>query len=331
MLCDLARSSPLAALMGQVVPSLFAQTPSAHESAQQLSFYPPGLSKWDPELGDQKPHQAKHVWTGNYAVTFLIAASKPSDAQSVLGKGMSIDSNLIVDDSYPVVLGFGTFENARSARHPFLGLNYNEFLAAIPQVLLPDPKYPYPGPYLYPYRLYLNRLLPTILGRLSGYPKIWERVSLSPAPDPPHTYVFKVGKLLTGQSLLELTFTCSDDFHRIGHFPKFNEISRLLIPNIVATGLLSVPIRSFFSLDLSNAVGWNVPAATLKVNDRSLFPVLPGTHTWKGIQQEKRYGAIRLYLPWQLTSADDPSFHLTSGASQPVSPEPDRPDIHAAD
>ena len=282
-------------------------------------------------VGDQKPNKAKHVWTGNYIVTFLIAAAKPSDAQSVLCKGMSIDSNLIVNDSYPVVLGFGTFQNARSSRYPFLGLNYNEFLAAIPRVFLPDPKYPYAGPYLYPYRLYLNRLMPTIFGRLSGYPKFWERVTLSVAPDSPHTYVFKVGKLLTGQPLMEMTFTCGDDYHRIKHFPRFNEIRRLLIPNIVASGFFDIPVRSFFSLDVTNAVAWNVPAAMLNVNDPALFPVLQGTHTWKGIQQEL-FGAVRLYLPWQLTSADDPSIHMPWGdVSQPIPVEPpNKPDIQAA-
>ena len=329
MLRSLAHLSPLAALMGHVVPTLFAQTASNQGSVQPLQFYPPGLSKWDPELGDQRPTQAKHVWTGNYAVTFLVAPVKPCDAESVLCKGMSIDSKLILDGNYPVVLGFGTFENARSSRYPFIGLNYNEFLAAIPGVYLSDPKYSYSGPYLYPYRLYLNRLMPTILGRLSGYPKFWERVTLSVAPDPPRTYVFKVGKLLTGQSLLEMTFTCANDYHRIRHFPKFNEIRRLLIPNIVASGFFNIPVRSFFSLDVTNAVAWNVPAATLKVSDPSLFPVLQKTHTWKGIQQEL-YGAVRLYLPWQLTSADDPSIHVPWGAAPPVPIEPDYPPIQAA-
>src|ERR1700733_2768153 len=218
MLDQFAPGSALAALMGQVAPSLFSQAASTEASVQPMRYYPPGLSRWDPALGDQKPIRAKHCWTGNYVATFLVKDVKLADTQSVLRKGMSLDPQFIRDGSYPVVLGFGTFENARSSRYRFLGLNYNEFLAAIPRVFMPSAKYRYQGPYLYPYRLYLNRLMPTIFGRLSGYPKNWERVSLSPVGDPSHSYVFSVGKLLTGKSILQLSFTVSDAFHRVRHF-----------------------------------------------------------------------------------------------------------------
>jgi hypothetical protein len=306
--------------MGQVVPTLFSrfsQVGSTEGPPQPSQAYPPGLSAWDPEVGDQEPSTAKHCWTGNYIATFLVAAAKPSDAQSVLRKGMSIDSNFIIKDSYPVVLGFGTFENARSRRYPFFGLNYTEFLAAIPRVFQAGPKYRYPGPYLYPYKLYLNRLLPTIFGRLSGYPKYWERVSLTRAADPPNTYRFNVGKLFTGKSLLQLNFTVSPAFHKVRHFPRFSQIGRLLTPEIVARSLFDVPVQTFFELDILNATVWNVPTATLQLDDQSLFPLLPGTHTWKGIQQET-YGAVRLYLPWRLTSADHPTLQLPWAIVQPV-------------
>jgi hypothetical protein len=323
---ELAYPSTLATLMGRVFPTFFSQVAPNHGPAQPLQFYPPGLSRWDPQLGDQKPSKAAHCWTGNYVATFLVATTKLSNAQSALRKGMSIDPKLVLNGSYPVVLGFGTFENARSTRYSFLGLNYTEFLAAIPRVFMQDPKYPYQGPYLYPYRLYLNRLMPTIFGRLSGYPKHWERVSLVRTADTPNSYMFKVGKLLTGETLLELNFTVAPDFHNVRHFPRLSELSRLLIPNIVATGLFNIPIRTFFELDLPNAIVWNVPAASLRIADPSLLPLLPRTYTWEGIQQE-RYGAVRLYLPWKLTSADDPdpSFMLSVGSGND-----DHQDIQAA-
>lgn len=260
---------------------------------------------------------ASHCWTGNYIATFLVAAAKPSDAQSVLRKGMSIDRDLAEDESYPVILGFGVFENARSLRYPFLGLNYNEFLAAIPRVFFPDGKYPYPGPYLYPYRLYLNRLMPTIFGRLSGYPKNWERVSIKTTDC--SNYVFNVSNLFSGKPMLELNFSVSPQYHRIKHFSTFNQLRRLLIPNIVASGFFNIPVRSFFALDVENAVAWDVPTATLKIDDPSLFPVLPGVHTWQGIEQEF-YGAVRLYLPWQLSSADDPRVELPWGIAPADTP-----------
>jgi hypothetical protein len=330
MLDQFAPGSALAALMGQVAPGLFSQAASPQGPVPPMRHYPPGLSRWDPELGDQKPLDAQHVWTGNYVATFLVASATPSDAQSVLRKGMALDPEFIKDGSYPVVLGFGTFENARSSRYPFLGLNYSEFLAAIPRVFMPSAKYRYQGPYLYPYRLYLNRLMPTIFGRLSGYPKNWERVSLTLAPKSADTYVFSVGKLLSGKSLLQLSFTVSEAFHRVRHFPRFNQISQLLIPNIIASGFFNIPIRTFFDLDVSNAVAWNVPTATLRVDDQSLFPVLPGTHNWKGIEQEL-YGGIRLYLPWRLTSVDDPQVEVPWALPQAVdSGEDDQQGIAAA-
>jgi hypothetical protein len=302
--------------MGRVFPTFLSQG-SPFQPLEQPLRYPPGLSRWDPELGNQKRSKAAHCWTGNYIATFLVASAKPSDAQSVLRKGMSIDQGLINDGSYPVVLGFGTFENARSTRYSFLGLNYTEFLAAIPGVCMPDPKYQYQGPYLYPYKLYLNRLMPTIFGRLSGYPKFWERVSLSCAPEP-NTFVFSAETLLTGKPLLNLNFTVSPMFHSVRHFGNLNQLSRLLIPNIVASGFFNIPVRTFFDLDIPNATVWNVPTATLKVQDNSLFPVLPGTHNWKGIQQEPLYGAVRLYLPWKLTSDDEPN--PSQGSLVPLSP-----------
>jgi hypothetical protein len=335
MLYELAYRSPLTALMERAASILFLQgasspSPAAKESAPAAPYYPPGLSGWDPEVGDQEPIKAKHCWTGNYIATFLVTFAPSKETQSVLRKGMLLDQELIKDGCYPVVLGFGTFENARSSRHPFLGLNYNEFLAAVPRVFMPDSKYRYQGPYLYPYKLYLNRLLPTIFGRLSGYPKYWERVTLTHAAGPPHTYLFRVGKLLTGKSIMELTFTVSPGFDRVRHFPRFSQISRLLIPNIVASGLFNIPLRTCFDLDVANAVAWNVPTATLRIDDRSLFPVSPGNHTWQGIQQEV-YGAVRLYLPWRLTSVDDPKLELPWAMAQAVEPRDDnQQDVSAA-
>jgi len=175
---------PLGALMGQLSSHWFAAAeplPPPPPKVDLYAKYPPGLSSWNPEVGDQKLPTAKHCWTGNYIVTFVIASIQATQAQSVLAPGMTLEKSLITsgDGAYPVVLGFGVFENARSSRYPFLGLNYTEFLAGIPRVYMPDKKYPYPGPYLYPFRLYLNRIMPVIFGWLSGYPKVLKRVSMT--------------------------------------------------------------------------------------------------------------------------------------------------------
>ncbi|HUK23479.1 MAG TPA: hypothetical protein VLV49_02785 [Terriglobales bacterium] len=340
MFQGLGRWSALGALLGQVAPVLLSQASSGPTPLvgplvplqPSLQYYPPGLSSWDPEVGAQSPCKARHCWTGNYIATFLIANVKPEDAQSILPNGMLTDPKAVHNGSYPVVLGFGTFENARSYRYSFLGLNYSEFLAAIPRVSVPGGQYKYKGPYLYPYRLYLNRLMPTIFGRLSGYPKFWERVTLTGAGDPPFDYAFKVATLLTGQPLLKLTFTASATVNKISHFPRFNDIRRLLIPNIIANGFFGIPVRTFFELDVANAMAWDLPAATLEVPDKNLFPVLPGKYTWKGIEQEP-YGAVRVYLPWRLTSDDDPNIEIpwtvqTVGPGE--APPSSSPDLRAA-
>lgn len=77
---------------------------------------------------------------------------------------------------HPVTLLFGRHEHVRPDFIPFGGLDYEEFIFAIPFVQWEDERMAYRGPFAFMPRMYLDELLPTLLGYMYAFPKEVARI-----------------------------------------------------------------------------------------------------------------------------------------------------------
>lgn len=269
----------------------------------------PGINPWG-WLGGAS--QDIYQWTGLYVLSLLPAASTFETVSKALPKGMYVRPDLVSQGCYPVVLLFGAIQNAHNREHPFFGMNYFEMFSAIPGVYLktPDPRSPgFTGPFIYPYRGYLNHLIPTVLGWLAGYPKHWKRITADRQSLASVNDNFVIYPLLGGTNpILTANFTTSADYYSLKQFSRFPEIARLLSPNIIHGGMFGKHVMSAFDLDFDNSLAWNLAEVNVQINEPDVFPGLVGSHSWKGLQNEF-YGAVRLLIPWRLLPQNDDKFN----------------------
>ena len=237
-------------------------------------------------MGGQTDDPAQ--WTGVYIATILVAWSDFATVSKCLPKGLRADSGLIRSGRYPVTLLFGCMNDAMNRLYPFLGLNYLEVFSAIPGVYIETPDVPqdaFNGPYTYPYRGYLNRLLPCVLGWLASYPKAWKRVEYHRQDQDSPDDSFQVLPVLGGKPLLTAKFESDADFQPLWYFkPRIADIVALISPNVIHANLLGNGfVRSSFNMSfLENAVAWNLPDVSVEISDPDLFP------DWRGSRSSGR-------------------------------------------
>jgi hypothetical protein len=256
-------------------------------------------------------------WTGVYIVTILVAQSDYATVAKCLPKGLKPDPSLIKDGHYPVVLLFGCMNDAMNRLYPFIGMNYLEVFSAIPGVYIerPDiPGDPFKGPYIYPYRGYLNRLLPCIFGWLASYPKAWKRVEYQRQNQDSPFDSFRVRPLFGGKPLVTAEFESDLNYEPLWDFKsRMDDVLRLISPNVIHANLLGSGFkRSSFDMSfLDSAVAWDLPNAKAEISDPDLFPGMTGKpHLWKGLKTED-YGAVRFAVAWRLVPESSKNFKHT--------------------
>ena len=271
---------------------------------------PPGLTPWGMGASSTKdPTQ----WTGIYVVTILATGSKLETVSKVLPPGFKVDPNLVKNGEYPVLLLFGCILDAANRIHPFLGLNYLEVFSAIPGVYIdsPDLNLGFSGPYVYPYRGYLNHLIPCILGWFASYPKSLKWIKHTRHSSEENQDSFTVGPLFGSKPLVKAEFESDWEFQRLAAFrPNIDAIINLVSPNVIHKNLFGKGfVRSAFDLAfVETAVAWNMPNVGADIFDDDLFPGLSGTpHLWKGLQNQE-YGAARFVLAWRLIPQQSKEF-----------------------
>ena len=273
---------------------------------------PPGLSPWGWMGGTA--HDATQ-WNGIYIMTILPARSDIQTVAKALPPGLHPDPALVTDGAYPVILIFGCINDASNRVYPFLGMNYLEVFSAIPGVYLDKldaASGGFAGPFVYPYHGYLNHLLPTVLGWLASYPKVWKQVDYERVSVESNHDSFRVRPLFGGDLLATVEIDSDENFEPLPTFPRIGMIERLLSPNIIHEKLIGSGFtRSAFDLSFfDSAAAWNLPHVELQVNDPKLFPGLVGAHSWKGLQDEQ-YGAVRLCLAFRLVPQASHQFTPT--------------------
>ena len=193
---------------------------------------------------------------------------------------------------HPVLFSFGFNEHFGPVWLPAKTISYMELLVSIPDTQLKDKSHGYAGPFYYPVRLWLNRLFPTVVGGLLGYPKMLGRVPTTADSCDIHK--------LFGGALARVKFTPCGISGPIAKIPAFGSWMRHANQPIVTKIFFSDPLFTHFQWEWDLAKGQQLEVE-MEVFSAD-FPVLgPGTYRWSPLQ-EGTSGAILVSSPfeWQI-------------------------------
>jgi Acetoacetate decarboxylase (ADC) len=193
---------------------------------------------------------------------------------------------------HPVLFMFGRQSNVRPNFVPVPGLFYEELIVAIPYIQWRDDRYAYRGPYVYPPRLYLDHLLPTLLGWIPGYPKRLARIRAE-------EHTFQVSHLFRDQPVIHARFSSKGEPRPMGDFPLFSATAAMLGQPILGKAFLVGPfVGTFLNFELERAL--IQPADAELWIDRQFLGGLPvGKIQTPGID-EVPLGAFRFIVPWNV-------------------------------
>jgi len=252
-------------------------------------------------------------WTGYYTITFVTVRTKMEAAAKALPKGLKLTPSYARAGMYPILLSIGIIEDARPRLGTWIGVNYYEVFSAIPGVQLEQPGGGSIGPYLYPYRGFLNRLLPVVLGRLSGFRKYWDRVQVEAMQtDPgisPKSGEFSVKTLLGGKPVMDGQYTYGDLVLAEPN-ERVDAMRQLLPPNIIGVNPFGKLCRSVFDFRFDRGLAWDVTQARIDLRVGDVIPgitqpievvyppIVENTIIWP----DPVYAPFRAFVPWRLTS-----------------------------
>lgn len=159
-------------------------------------------------------------------VAILPVASEA--ARAMLPAGLDLaPQNATPGDRHPLVLIMGHQRNVRPRLVPF-GADYHEFLLVLPHVALRAERGRVSGPFCHPLRLYLDRSLPTLAGRLLyAYDKRRAAIRMTAES-------YKIAETAGAEPLLEAHFgtagpaigPCRSDVARLFDLPVISQATR---------------------------------------------------------------------------------------------------------
>jgi len=252
-------------------------------------------------------------WTGYYTITLIVVQSTQAAAAAALPEGLRLNPSYGAGGKYPILLSIGNIEDARPRVGGSLGFNYYEVFSAIPGVEIDSTLDGVLVPFVYPYRGYLDRIIPVVMGRLSGFRKYWERVKVQQFPDDPdrdpNSETFEVKSLLFGKPLLDGKYSFKDKLGLAAPNSRIGEMEKLLPPNIIGVNPFGKLCRNIFNFRFDRGLAWNVDQATINIRVAGVIPGVTEPVTieypppndvaivWR---QDERYMPVRAFVPWRL-------------------------------
>ncbi len=196
------------------------------------------------------------------------------------------------DATHPVMMLFGRHAHVRPDFIPFGGMNYYEFILAIPFVQWKDASaYKFRGPFAFMPRLYLDKVFATLLGYMYGYPKLMARIQGGNA--------YRVHELLLDRPLIRGDFTDHGDQQPVSAFPNFENVRAIFEIPFVGKLDASPYICSKMTFHLDDALIRSCEAR-VELQYEFLPGLLPDTRVSRGLAHEP-FGAFQLDVPWDLT------------------------------
>jgi hypothetical protein len=295
LLAAFALSSSLKHALARTHPPQPNEAFRKHWQTLDLPFAGPGEPKRELLLP-----RSKLDMEGTYDADVVTWPMKIEIVTQMLSRGLELGpQNWTAPGLHPVLFMFGRQVNVRPNFVPIHGMIYDELIVAIPYVQWDDNRYAYRGPYVCSPRLYLDRLLPTLLGRLVGYPK---RVAHTRADEG----TFQVRDLRHNSSLIRGSFFSRGRAGKMGDFPLFGATAALLRQPILGRALLVGPyLGTFLNFELDKALIQAV-GAELWIERPFLRGLQVGSHQAPGVD-EVALGAFRFIVPWRMGPPFEPS------------------------
>ncbi|MGH9331534.1 MAG: hypothetical protein ACRD09_13920, partial [Vicinamibacterales bacterium] len=200
---------------------------------------------------------------------------------------------------HAVILMVGMHQDAHFLFFPSVTMTYHEAILIVPNVELHDGS----GPFAHLIQLQLDHVIPTVLGWLVGYPKVWSRVT-------PQRHGVQVDSRSGRPRSFHVAFEPHGDEGSPRDFEHFAACEKYFKQMLVSK-LPSVTSPS--GITVVSQFDWQLDKARLQPLTATLqgnfdLPGLNGHRTWKGIDVD-RFGAFRLHCPFELVapfSADAP-------------------------
>ena len=265
------------------------------------------LQKWQASLGPKAPPQfpPKHepgepnypysIWDYHGYIRTVIVVDYLDRAKVEALLPDYLELKPVPDclpDKHPVLFSFGFNQHFGPVWMPIRTLNYMELLVSIPDTRLKGCSSGYFEPFYYPPRLWLNRLFPTVVGRMLGYPKMLGRI--------PTTADSCTIRRLFGGEIARIKITPCGVSGPIGKIPGFGRWMRRANQPIATKVFFSGPLFTHFQWEWNLAKGQQAEVK-LEVISKD-FPVLgPGTYRWTPLK-EGESGAVLVSSPfeWQI-------------------------------
>jgi hypothetical protein len=186
-------------------------------------------------------------FVGHMTAIVAILPVAQEAARAMLSPGLGLAAqDVMAGDRHPMVLILGRQSGVRARLLPF-GADYLEFILALPFVERRGGRERVGGPFCYPGRLYLDRALPTLAGRLLyAYDK--QRAAMRMTADS-----YRIGDSAGGAPMLEAQYGIEGPAVEPAH--------------IIARKLLNQPVIS------QSRSGWRYSVADLGLDRAVLQPV----------------------------------------------------------
>jgi hypothetical protein len=238
------------------------------------------------------PHAPFHV-LGTYAAWALLLGLPRSAAQAMLPAALEPGpQSYTPPGQHPILLMFGHHEGVRPDFLSIRGMDYLEFLVAVPNVQWVNTARPYRGPLAFLPRLYLDQWLPVVLGWVYGFAK--ERGRLRAGADR-----YAVNSYLGNRPLIAGTFVPRGQPGPPPALPNFGALAGLFRMPFANKLTVEPFLCCFQDFKLAEAT---VQAVAADVTIATAFlPQLPtGRFQVPGLD-EAPLGAFRIRVPWALT------------------------------
>lgn len=258
----------------------------------QRSLGPRPAPQFPPEREPGEPNYPYSVWDyhGYIRTTIVVDYLDRAKVAAMLPDYLELGPvPECSPEKHPVLFSFGVNEHFGPVWMPFKTISYMELLVSIPDTRLKGKSDGYVGPFYYPPRLWLNRLFPTIVGRLLGYQKFLGRI--------PTTADSCTIRRLFGGEIARLKFTPCGISGPISKIPAFGPWMRRANQPIVTKVFFSEPLFTHFQWEWNLAKGQQAEVELEVLS--SDFPVLaPGTYRWSPLK-DGTSGAILVSSPFQ--------------------------------
>lgn len=241
------------------------------------------------------PQRFAHA-VGNYRTYFTIVPYDDAILTGMLPGDLELATQSITPaGTHPLVFLFGKHFDVRPNIIPFGGMTYLEYICAIPFVQWRRSSNKYQGPFSYMPRMYLNELIPTLLGYMYAYPKQMARME----GNPPTDSHYGVRTLLQDEALIEGSFNRSGPQLPPADFPNFANVRAVFEQPFVGKYEIGPYVCSKLTFKLDQAI---IQSCTAEVEvERAFVPGLElGSILRPGIDTDP-LGSFYMSVPWELT------------------------------